>query len=597
LSLILPESQQNVFLENNLKALFARYPHERARLEPILRKPVEPFTLVEVNTGPIPSRPPIRILILLGIVNPQFLAQLLMDKTVRMENFKLFIFENDPEFIASVFQNCDITSIINYQKLGSFVTEWFICDTFATVKGALYRALRPEPVTGMMLNVQVLQTALSKEADANEFYKLIPEIYNETVNHTFHNHGSVDDSLIGLDVTFQNKDYLLNAPGITDLKNYFRGTAALICGAGPSLDANLDKIKKYNDRFVVIAADAAVKTLVAAGIRVDYCVSIERFNEYQKPFWENLPDTGTELVAFPVIHPDVIKMFPGTVRIVYRNYSFYTYFEKAYPKGLIRSGGSASHLGLRLASWMGCSKAYLIGLDSCYEEKDGLYRSHCSGTGYPEWGEYVSLDTFTKNRRHTPPIEALSNEGKTVKTNVTYYQWCKELSEELAYVGMTMPITNCSAIGLAISGIPFKDLEEVGQTLDPNFPGKPKPVLQNMTRNWDNSYLLETLQAWSKVMEDCITECDALSAQEEVDSSRYEALIHVLQYKIITDTMFVAFIIQIGATAYFKLDNRWYSLSLELLTDLKPKLQILKERCLLFKDIIEKEIKIIKEWE
>lgn len=585
-NLILPNHHVNQVLENNLKAFFARYPHEQSRLENLLRKPAKNFPLINIEVPPAPSKPPIRVLLLTGIANPTFLAALLNDATVRKECFKLFVIENDPEFIAFCFQNADLTQIINYPK-----TEWFICHSTESIKSAFFRALKPESVTSVMFNVQTLNVKSERDETLESFYQQVPAIYNETVQHVLHNHGNIDDSVLGVEVTVRNQKYLLDAPGIKDLKGHYKGCSALVIGAGSSLDQNLETIKKYQDRFVIIAADAAVKPLTQNGIRVDFCTSIERLNSYQKPFFENLENNTADLVAFPVVHPEVLDSFPGRVRIVYRNYSFFAYFEKAYPKGILRCGGSTSHLGMRLADYMGCRRVFMIGLDSAYEEKDGLYRSHCSGTGHPEWGEFIPLADFNQKRRHQPPIKAINNLGQEAMTNITYYQWVKEYAEELAYLGQRMTIKNCSALGLKIDGIPYIDLETAAKDLDPMLVEKPVPERAQITRGWDHKDLVKNLTAWKQICEDGIKEADELLAMETIDSARYDALFYVCNFRLVVDDLFVAFVIQCCAHDFFHLDNVFYSYSLEHGADLKEKTKVFKDRFSLFIKTIDKLLK------
>jgi hypothetical protein len=589
-NLVLPTKPEESFLEANLKLFFARYPQERSRLEAVLRVvPKQTYPLAEIEIPAAPSQPPIRVLLLLGIINPVFVAKLLNDEFVRAENYRLFIFEQDPDLLAFWFQNADLTQIINYRK-----TEWLLCQSAEALKPTLFRLLKPEETTAMMLNVQTLQIDAPQTAEALAFYEKVPAIYNETAKHVMHNHGNLDDSLLGIEVTLRNKQSLLDCPGIEDLKDHYAGCSALIVGAGPSLDQNLEAIKAYNDRFVVIAADAALKPLLNAGIRVDFTTSIERLNVYQKPFFENLAPTTAELVAFPVVHPEVLAIYPGNVRLVYRNYSFFAYFEKAMPKGLLRCGGSTSHLALGLASYFGCTKVFLVGLDSAYEEKDGLYRSHCRGSGHPDWEKFVPISEFNRNRRHSPPIPGVDNLGNQVVTNIQYYQWIKEYAEELAYLGHKITIKNCSATGLKIDGIPYVPLEDAVKNLDPlviEKPAFPRPAL---TRAWDHKDLVKNFEGWKEAAEACVAESEALLQMSEPDVDRYTVLMHAYFTRFALDTLFVAFVIQSCAFRFFELENKWWAYDLHADRDVHNKITVLKERLQLFVDVLDRLIQMFK---
>lgn len=592
-SLILPQNYTNPTLEKNLEVFFKRYPHEKARLEPVLRKSVPQQSLLGDLTVEAPlAKPPARILLMLGICNPVLIAELLNNEVLSRETFKFFVFENNPEFAAWAFQNADLTQVLSHWK-----TEWFICETVASVRPALFRALKPESVCSMMLNVQVYQREFPHPQEALTFYAKVPGLYTETAYHVLHNHGRVEDSMFGVDLTFKNRQFILSKPGILDLKDHYRGQSALIVGAGPSLDQEIQTIKKYNDRFVVIAADAALKPLLAAGIRVDYVTSIERHNIFQLPFFQGIDQkVDAELIAFPVVHPDVLSSYPGNVRLVYRNYSFFAYFEKAYPKGILRCGGSTSHLGVRLADYMGCRRVFLIGCDSAYEEKDGKFRSHCSGTGYPEWGEFLPLEDFKTVREHAPALTAYDNLGRVVTTNITYFQWAKEYSEELAVLGQRLSIKNTAKSGLAFDGVPYVDLAEAAEALSPMDIEKPAyPERAYFNRTWDHKELKANFEAYLGISRAILEEADALLKMDEIPLNRYQGLFLLYTGRLFTEDLFVAWVIQICARNFFELDNLWWAYDLDPTKDLRGKTESLFFKVKVFEDVLTKLLAIIEE--
>lgn len=590
-NLILPKQYENKILEANLKAFFARYPHEQQRLEILLSEPVENRPVVKIDVPACPSTPPLRVLLLAGFGSPLFLADLLNDPTVQSENFLTFIIENNLDFLRFCFQYADLTQIIKYRKV-----EWFLMQTEESIKPNFFRSLKREEIASMMKNIHILETSVPQPPEVDAFYKKLPELYNETVGHVLHNFGRIDDSLDGVRATLMNRQEMLNSPGIEDLKDVFRGIPALIVGAGPSLDQELENIKKNNDKFVVIAADAALKPLLKAGVRVDYVTSIERLNDYQRPFFEGLPQLETELVAFPVVLPSQFELYPGKKRLVYRNYSYFAYFEKSWPKGILKCGGSTSHLALRLADYMGCSRIFLVGIDSAYENQKGtdLYRSHCSNTGHAEWGEFIPLEDFAK-RLHAPPMDAVNNLNETVKTNITYYQWIKEYVEEMTEIGFRIPITNCSSIGLKIEGVPHKSLTEVVKNLDDRMTGKPAQPAVRFNRKFNHKTIVKNFEAWKDLCVKLVDECDQLIAMDEIDLPRYEAVIFIFNLRIAVDPLFVAFVVQCCAKEFFEMENIWWGLDKSWDKDQKNKVKITKAKTNLFKDVLEKTLKIFEE--
>lgn len=586
--LIIPNVPTNPTLQTNLSAFFKRFPWERSRLESLLSQPVENRQAVTIEPPASPSN--LRIVILAGIGSPSFLASFFNNLDVQKNMYLTFIVENNLDFLRYLFQYCDITQIINHHR-----TEWVLMQNEEQIKRTLFLKLKVEEVSSMMYNVYVLETPVPQSDEITQFYRNLQHIYNETTFHVMHNYGRINDSLDGIRATLLNKDVILNQPGIEELKDQYKGMSALIVGAGPSLDKYLETIKKFNDKFIIICADAALKPLIRAGIRVDYCTSIERLNDYQKPFFEGMDKLKTELVAFPVLHPDQFPLYPGPIRLAYRNYSYFAYFQKSWPRGIIRCGGSTSHLALRLAAWLGCTKVYMVGLDSCYEERDGLYRSHCSNTGHKDWGDFVTLDTFKEKKRHLPPIEGVSNSGKSVMTNLTYYQWAKEYAQELVELTGKVSLFNCSADGLVFEGLPYRDLTEVGTALDPVILNRDmKSEIKNY-RTFSHKELVENLNKWVEICSDLIKEAEELSKLSQIPLDRFDAFIYVFNYKICIDALFVAFVVQCCAKEFFTIENKWWALDMEPTTNLKEKISVTKEKVELFKDVLGQILAIFKE--
>jgi hypothetical protein len=590
-NLILPPNRQNSVLDANLKALFNRYPYERARLESLLSEPVENRPVAQFELPAVPSKPPLRVVLLAGIGSPLFLPKYFNDASIQEDTFQTFLIENNLDFLRFCLQWWDLTKIINYPKV-----EWLLMHNQESIKPAFFRVLKQEHVASMMKNVFMLETEIPQPEEVKSFYKALPRIYEETTQHVMHNFGRIDDSLDGVRATILNRMAILNNPGIDDLRDVFKNVPAVIVGAGPSVDHEIENLKKVNNKVVVIAADAALKPLLKAGIRVDYCTSIERLNSYQTPFFTDLPsDLKTELVAFPVIQPEFFNLYPGPKRIVYRNYSYFAYFEKSWPKGIVKCGGSTSHLALRLADWLGCSRAHLIGLDSCYEGRDGKFRSHCSNTGYPDWGEFQELSYFAKTRQHLPPIIGQSNAGEDVYTNLTYYQWAKEYSEELAGVAQRMTIINCAEKGLKIEGIEYKPLVQALERFDEQVIEKPKPKEVTYFRSWNHKIIRSNLTKWLELVRAGMKECDILISQESLDEARFEALIFIYNFKIAVDPLFVAFVVQCCATEFFELENKWWACDKAFNVEAKEKTEITKQRFQLFEEVLVKLDKIFEE--
>lgn len=562
---------------------------EYQRLRPIFETEPEPLTTGETWDIPklVEASYKIRLMCVAGVGSIKFLQRLLQDKVV-CEQVKALIFvENDPKVISH---------LINHQHFAAFIQHANIKICFGmneeSIKPNLFRILKQPNYSEIMDLGCVYFNKTESDEKSKGFYANIDSYLRETVEHVYNNYGRINDSLDGLRAVFMNGERIFNCPGIEDLKDLYVDKPAVICGAGPSLDLAIPHLLAHPNKYVIIAADAAVKPLMAAGITPQFCTSIERLNEYQKPFWENLDTKGCQLVCFPVVHPGVLDLYKGQIRFVYRNYSYFAYFQKSWPKGLLHCGGSTTNLAIRLSQYLGCSKIILAGVDHAYEEKEGgLFRSHCSNTGDPVWGEWHPIEHFQdpKGRNHAPSFDRPGNSGKPVMTNYTYYLWSKEFSEELR--SLKIPIIDTAANGVTMDGIPYRPLKEVLEELPViDIPETPN-TRTLFYRKWDHKMLLQSFKGWIHLCKEGIE----VMEDPELSEKHFRYIGDLYNIKIVQEDLFVSFVIQNCAVEYYKLQNEYNALD-QNEGAMKAHVSIMKRRFELFIRVLEPLALMIEEY-
>lgn len=534
-----------------------------------------------------PFYPP-RLVAILGLTDLSYLDWLITQDIIKNEVKRFIILVNNAQDVSNLLSN---PRLINFLTSPQF--KFILCPGKENCKPMLFNILKHPEFSKIMDQAQLFPNAAADPEDS-AVHEYFGNIYNETVFHVYHNYGRIDDSLEGVRSTLLNGERILTTHGIQDLKDKAKGLTACIVGAGPSLDADIDTLAKNKDKFVIFAADAAVKPLLKAGIEPHFTTSIERGNLYQRPFWENLPPINTTLVYFPVVHPEVLSLYPGPTRIAYRNYSYYAYFEKSWPKGLLQSGGSTAHLANRLAFYMGCEKVILIGIDSTYENKPGtdLYRSHCNNLGHGYWAEYHPLEYFQKEKKHAPHIEAVSNDESKVITNVTYHQWAKEFAEEVISLNANGRLFTAAAKGIQIPGVTYEPLDSFCSKLPkidnmPQF--KPEgPVKVN--REFSHKELRQNVRGWLSALDGILKYTSNVDKLTRNDVALTHNFIH---HKFLQDHCFVGFVIQNCAAEFYKLENEWSSMPADLNLALEDRMDLLRRHALLYKKVLGKLEKIL----
>ncbi|MBX3358492.1 MAG: DUF115 domain-containing protein [Phycisphaeraceae bacterium] len=216
---------------------------------------------------------------------------------------------------------------------------------------------------------------------------------------------TVVTTMMQVDVTIRNLtsniDRYVSCPGIGELKDAARGRPAIVVSAGPSLKRNVDLLADpaVRGRFVVVAVQTVLKTLLARGIRPDYVTALD-YHEISRRFYEGLTAEdveGVTLVAEPKANPAILDAFPGVIRCAADGFldellGAGARVERA-GQGQITPGATVAHLAYYLARHLGCDPVVLIGQDLGFT--DGQYYSAGAaihGVWAGELGPFCTLE-------------------------------------------------------------------------------------------------------------------------------------------------------------------------------------------------------------
>lgn len=209
------------------------------------------------------------------------------------------------------------------------------------------------------------------------------------------------------------------------------GATALVCGAGPSLYEDLQRLKAIpgaRENAIWIAVDTALAPLQAAGFSPDLTVSVDpqALNRY---YLEGFADPG-----WIVIDPTTTYLTPRLLaadRLVFTSSPFalarlfFDYCEESV--GELAFGGSVSTNAYDLAVRMGCRRILLIGQDLAFTH--GL--AHSPGATLEERLNFRERRTFRRelhNYRQLSalPVRGLPGASGPVATNdklTIFYRW------------------------------------------------------------------------------------------------------------------------------------------------------------------------------
>lgn len=165
---------------------------------------------------------------------------------------------------------------------------------------------------------------------------------------------------------------------ITELKGKFDGKRVYLVAAGPSLDKNIEELKKVGDKDIIVAAGTVLKKLLREGIRVDFVA----FTDAKAPTFVQVE--GIEECGVPIF---------GLSTAYYRFFTDYKAkhylmcqegFEPAEKLAkendwpLVKTGGSVITAALSAVLTLGAAEVVFVGLDLAFTGG----KDHAEGTDF-----------------------------------------------------------------------------------------------------------------------------------------------------------------------------------------------------------------------
>lgn len=188
----------------------------------------------------------------------------------------------------------------------------------------------------------------------------------------------------------------MELPECSILKSCFKKRTIAIVGGGPSLDEQIDDMKKYREQMKIWSVGTAARKLINEGIIPDLIV-IEDAQENMYKQVCNLPTEHIPLLLLSTASAQILDYYKGQSYVAYQK-GYDLAEKKAQELGVqtYQTGGSVTTLALDVALRFGADKIILIGVDLAYTDN----RSHASGMGYEiKEGKEYRMVTSTDGRQ------------------------------------------------------------------------------------------------------------------------------------------------------------------------------------------------------
>ena len=333
----------------------------------------------------------------------------------------------------------------------------------------------------------MLTTAAYRDMDSKKFNEMVEELqrmvgsYSLDLKYTQQKFYPIARTMI------QNIPNLIKEPPLSSIKDFYKGQTAVVVSAGPTLDRNIETIKKYRNNIVLIVVGTAMKTIAKHGITPDFLCIIETYDSSKQ--LEGLDLSQVNFVTEPYSNINLRKFkFKQIYSHISDNMPVNSFWSRIINEKTDEylSKGTVSYTALNIARILGCSKIVMVGQDLAYIEgqcysKDSAYKDlECRFNKENNKWEITAkdFDNFVESLSNYPDeetrIKAAKTRLKNLNNSLYYVKSIKgeQIPTESVYAAFIKPLSefaqkfndrefiNTSLVGAQIDGYENMPLEE-----------------------------------------------------------------------------------------------------------------------------------------
>jgi hypothetical protein len=354
----------------------------------------------------------------------------------------LTIFEKDIQLILYVFGTKDVSHILSDPRVVLIAGEKEEIRNPIKVRVAIREFSYNLP------RIKILAADYMRHFNQ----KYIDEVSHYLISQTNHITNSlgndINDMLEGFDNTIKNWPHLLRGVGVNGFKDKYKGIPAIIVSAGPSLDKNIEHLKKAYGKALIFAVDATLKKVLDLGVIPDAVSTIERLSNMYSIFYEDV-DIPNEVVFLgpSVVQKEILDDFYRFIFTGRRGEPTVRAVADIFEYESLEIGMSCAHIPFAFANYIGADPVVFIGQDLAFSKE-----------GHTHFAEASAVAKEGAKKQEL--IEVEGNDGGKLLTNKNYYNFLLWFQNQIA----AMPdrtIINATEGGAKIEGTQLMRFEDV----------------------------------------------------------------------------------------------------------------------------------------
>lgn len=257
-------------------------------------------------------------------------------------------------------------------------------------------------------NLEIISMPYIKSMYPKEFNDTLDMIFQKLYTSISSYGNDVEDILIGMDNYINNWSHIFRGLDCKSFNQAYKGKPAIIVGAGPSLDKNVELLKNAKGKALIFSVDGALNTLRDKDIIPDVISSIERI-QLTTNFYKNteIPE-DTIYVGPNVILGSVLNKFNKIIFTGRKGDGLFCKFNESIGFTNLDVGINVAHVLLSFARYLGCYPIVFMGLDLAYT--NGV-------THTKKFSEYFDKEIMDNYKKDTVYVKGLNGEALETSEN------------------------------------------------------------------------------------------------------------------------------------------------------------------------------------
>lgn len=343
-----------------------------------------------------------QISIVFGMGNGMFVKALL--EKIPVGN-TVIVYEPSKEIFQKVLETIDIVDLLENMRLRILV--------HGVNEEKLYRLMEKEINSSNFYNQTCYVLPRYGEIFPRVYAKFIDEMRKAQENAYVQEITIIGLGKKSIGNTIENLKYILESRSWKNAKETMpEDLNAIIVSAGPSLNEEIEVLKKAKGKAVIVAVERIVDLLLENGIVPDIIASADPVKAV--PASEKMQEVSMALLTIPPCNPKLYQKHKG-IKIVCNNGGLYQNLCTVVGarEEIVSSGGSVATFALGALVALGVKRIVLVGQDLAF--KDG--KSHAGATqGGDPWRKKIEVEGV---------------DGKTVITRQDWAMFKKDLEERI----------------------------------------------------------------------------------------------------------------------------------------------------------------------